>query len=112
MASPALRACRFAGCTFEATNLKAGDLFCLDHFLEKMFASASQAFERCRQGQPIDPQELQKLLDDARVVSQTLIGNPEHSAPAQRDKLLELLLCLSNLQEYVWHHEVRLPVRE
>ena len=93
MASPALRACRFAGCTFEATNLWAGDVLCLDHFLEKIYASALQALERCRQGQPTDPQELQKLLEDARVVSQTLIGDPEHSAPAQRDKLLELLLC-------------------
>ena len=108
MPSPATRSCRLTGCGYEAVNVTGADALCLDHFLEQTFVRASHALEQCQKGQPLDPRALDWLLADARHAAQMLIGEPGLSSPAQLDKLLELLLCLSNLQEYVRHHSVRL----
>ena len=108
MASPAMRLCRLAGCGQSALNLSAGDSLCLDHFLEQTFSRAKRTLELCQQHQQVDAGALEWLLAEARIAAQILVGEQSGGLPAQREKLLELLLCLTNLQEYVRHHSVRL----
>ncbi len=108
MATVAQRVCRITGCSQEALPDLTAELLCLDHFLDQTFARAAQALEFCQQTRPLDSKTLEWLLADAHIATQTLVGEPDGHAPGQREKLLELLLCLSNLQEYVRHHSVSL----
>jgi len=56
----------------------------------------------------MSPGDLEWLLADALAIVKNLeeeVGEPN---PEQRDRMLELLLILANLHEYVAHHSVRL----
>jgi len=108
MATHARQACRITGCSLQALPDLAAESLCLDHFIDQTFARARQALELCQQAQPLDLNTLEWLLADARIATKTLVGERDGHGPAQRERLLELLLCLSNLQEYVRHHSVSL----
>jgi hypothetical protein len=108
MATDAQQGCRITGYGQQALPDLTAESLCLDHFLDQTFARATQALELCQQTQPLDPNALEWLLADAHIVAQTLVGDPDGHEPGQRERLLELLLCLSNLQEYVRHHSVPL----
>ena len=96
------------GCKHHALPHLMAESLCLDHFMDQTFARASQALKLCQQAKPLDLNTLEWLLADARIATQTLVGGPGRHEPRQRERLLELLLCLSNLQEYVRHHSVSL----
>jgi hypothetical protein len=108
MASNAQQACRITGCGHQALPNLTAESLCLDHFMDQTFARATQALELCQQAQPLNPSALEWLLADARIATQALVGEPDGHEPSQRERLLDLLLCLSNLQEYVRHHSVPL----
>lgn len=108
MATNAHQGCRITGCRHQALPDRTAEFLCLDHFLDQTFARASQALELCQQAQPMDSKALEWLLADAHIATQTLVGERDGHEPSQRERLLELLLCLSNLQEYVRHHSVPL----
>ena len=86
----------------------AGEQLCLNHFLDEAFLRTDETLERARHGESLDPHDLEWLLSDALAIVKNLeegAGNPN---PEQRDRMLELLLILANLHEYVAHHSVRL----
>jgi len=68
----------------------------------------TEALERCRQGRPINPKGLEWLLADALAVVKNLEEGACEYAAEQRDRMLELLLILSNLHEYAAHHSIRM----
>ena len=55
----------------------------------------------------MDPGDLEWLLSDALAVVTNLEEGADQPNPEQRDRMLELLLIIANLQEYVAHHSVR-----
>lgn len=61
----------------------------------------------CQTGQALDRHLLDWLLDGAEFAVQSLSQEGFTPSPGQRVKVLELLLGLSNLQEYLRHHSVR-----
>jgi len=66
------------------------------------------ALELCQKSRPLEPRILDWLMADADFVVQSLAQNGRSVCTAlQHDKLLELLLCLTNLQEYLRHHSVQ-----
>lgn len=67
-----------------------------------------QALQGCRGGDAVDPKVLEWLLSDALVIVNNLEEGSEAADPEQRDRMLELLLILANLHEYVAHHSVQL----
>lgn len=81
---------------------------CLDHFLDEAFVRTDQALQGCRAGDAVDPKTLEWLLSDALVIVNNLEEGSEATDPQQRDRMLELLLILANLHEYVAHHSVQL----
>jgi hypothetical protein len=100
--------CRRSGCAKPLPQGLAGEQLCLDHFLDEAFLRTDETLERARQGESMDPHDLEWLLSDALAIVKNLeegAGNPN---PDQRDRMLELLLILANLHEYVAHHSVRL----
>jgi hypothetical protein len=105
-AAPAI--CRRAPCTNSIPTALAAEQLCLDHFLDEAFLRTDQTFDRCRQGRPMNPGDLEWLLADALAIVKNLEEGAALPNPDQRDRMLELLLILANLNEYVAHHSVRL----
>jgi hypothetical protein len=80
---------------------------CLDHFLDDAFIRTEYALEKCHSGYKIDAMGLETLLADAlAIVSNLDEESPEKNA-GQRDRMLELLLLLANVHEYVAHQNMR-----
>lgn len=84
----------------------------MDHYVELAFSRLRGAFEFCHQGRPVDPYALDWLLAQADFAVHALSQNADTQTPGQRGKLLELLLGLANLHEYVRHHSVELKVAD
>ena len=85
----------------------AGDGVCLTHFVEMVVTRADQVRGSCVDSQPVDQEILDWLLGDARHVAQALSSSEPECFSEQ---VLELLLCLANLHDYVRHHSVRIKV--
>jgi len=102
----ALLSCQVTGCQESVPPALARELLCLDHYIEQALARLQGAVELCRQGQPVDPRIVDWLLGDADFAVQSLSQEGGTHTPTQHNKLLELLLCLANLQEYLRHHSV------
>ena len=100
--------CRKAPCANPIPTALAAEQLCLDHFLDEAFLRTDHTFERCRQGRSMNPGDLEWLLADALAIVKNLEEGAAEPNPDQRDRMLELLLILANLNEYVAHHSVRL----
>ncbi|MGB9401977.1 MAG: hypothetical protein WCA98_00450 [Candidatus Acidiferrales bacterium] len=106
MATATPRSCRVGQCDQEVPEALAADSLCLDHFLDQSFVRADLAFEKCIRGETIDSGTLDWLLDDAHATVKALADNAAKNDLAQQSKILELLLCIANLNDYVAHHSV------
>jgi hypothetical protein len=100
--------CRRAPCSNSIPTALAGEHLCLDHFLDEAFVRTDYTLTRCKQGHPLNPKDLEWLLADALAIIQNLEETAANPNPQQRERMLELLLVLANLHEYVAHHSVRL----
>src|SRR5574337_248201 len=107
MVKAPLRGCRVVGCGQGVPTTLTQEWLCLDHYVEQAFARLHAALELCHQCRPLDRRTLDCLLADADFAVQSLSQNGHGHTPAQRDNLLELLLGLTNLQEYMRHHSVQ-----
>jgi len=82
-------------------------MLCFDHFVEQASLRLHAAQSLCQTGQALDRHMMDWLLDGAEFAVQSLSQDGFTISPMQRLKVLELLLGLSNLQEYLRHHSVR-----
>ena len=100
--------CRRPGCANSLSPGLASEQFCLDHFLDEAFLRTDETLERAHRGEELEPRDLEWLLSDALAIVKNLEDGAGDPNPDQRDRMLELLLILANLHEYVAHHSVRL----
>jgi len=107
MAASASVRCLRSGCARAVPLGLAGEQLCLDHFLDEAFLRTNDTLENCRRGLSMDSGSLEWLLSDALAIVKSLEEGAEQPNPEQRDRMLELLLILANLHEYVAHHSVR-----
>jgi len=98
------------GCQQGVPPSLARELLCLDHFVEQTYTRARQALELCHQDQAMDRHTLDWVFVDAQFAVQTLMQDSGEQSATQRAKILELLLCLANIHEYLSHHSVHLPL--
>jgi hypothetical protein len=76
------------------------------HYLDKAFTQVAMALETCRLGRPLEPHTLDWVLSQGDLAVRLL--SSEAAQPAEnRSRLLDLLVCLGNVQEYMRHHSVR-----
>jgi hypothetical protein len=108
MSSPLPPACRRAGCANSIPAALASERICLDHFLDDAFVRTDVTLNRCREGGPMNSGDVEWLLSDALAIVKNLEEKAGDPRPQQRDRMLELLLMLANLHEYVAHHSIRL----
>ena len=99
----ATTSCRKVSCANVIPQSLSGEQLCLDHFLDEAFRRTDQALQRCRAGELIDSKGVEHLLADALAIVNNLDEEPEERSADQRDRMLELLLILANLHEYVAH---------
>ena len=99
--------CRRDACPKTIPKALASEQLCLDHFLDEAFVRTDEALQGCRSGRPVNPKGLEWLLADALAIVKNLEEGAGEPNPEQRDRMLELLLILANLHEYVAHHSVR-----
>lgn len=100
--------CSRSGCVSALPQGLAGERLCLDHFLDEAFLRTDETLERADRGEELDPDDLEWLLSDALAIVKNLEEGAGDPKPDQRDRMLELLLILANLHEYVAHHSLRL----
>jgi hypothetical protein len=100
--------CKRDSCANLIPRALTAEQLCLDHFLDEAFVRTDDALQSCRRGHPVDPRTLEWLLADALAVVKNLEEGAEEPNPDQRERMLELLLILANLHEYVAHHSVRI----
>src|SRR5580700_10428925 len=93
--------CRRASCANPIPPGLTAEQLCLDHFLDEAFVRTDQALQSWNQGAPVDSQSVDWLLADALAVVNSLEAGADDPNPDQRDRMLELLLSLANLHEYV-----------
>lgn len=107
MATATPRGCRVDRCDqMVPAALTAGGV-CLDHFLDASFVRADEALAKCHRGEPIDARTLDWLLEDAHVTLKSLADVAARNDLVQQSRILELILCVANLSEYVAHHAVK-----
>src|ERR1700733_13460182 len=108
MATAAPRSCRIEKCEEQVPPALVAEALCLDHFLDQSFTRADFALDRCHSGDTIDRATLDWLLADAPITLNALPEfSPKHD-PAQENRILELLLFIANLNDYIAHHSVQL----
>jgi hypothetical protein len=73
---------------------------CLAHYLDNAFARVASALEMRRRGKPLDSSTLDWLQEQGDFTVQLLSKGGHEQNVAERSRLLELLLCLANVQEY------------
>lgn len=100
--------CRKSGCLREIPAGLSAEQLCLDHFLEQAFSRTEESLKSCRTGLPLDQRVLEWVLSDALAVVKNLEDSADVPDPEQRDRMLELLLSIANLHEYLAHHSIRL----
>jgi hypothetical protein len=100
--------CKRDSCAKAIPRALNAEQLCLDHFLDEAFLRTDQALQSCRRGHAVDSKTLEWLLADALAVVKNLEEGAEQPNPNQRERMLELLLILANLHEYVAHHSVRI----
>jgi len=108
MSSPAPANCCRSGCARLVPTALANERICLDHFLDDAFVRTDQTLDRCREGRAMNSADVEWLLSDALSIVKNLEEKADNPHPEQRDRMLELLLMLANLHEYVAHHSIRL----
>jgi|SRR6516165_952154 len=108
MDSGVLRTCRRVPCRNSIPIALVGEQLCLDHFLDEAFVRTNDMFDRCREHRPLTSAELEWLLSDALLIVKNLEEGGGKPVPDQRERMLDLLLMLANLHEYVAHHSVHL----
>jgi hypothetical protein len=103
-----LGTCRRAPCARSIPTALASEQLCLDHFLDEALVRTNDIFNRCREHTGITSAELEWLLSDALLIVKNLEEGAGEGVSEQRERMLDLLLMLANLHEYVAHHSVRL----
>lgn len=100
------RACQAAACSSAVPPSLIRYGVCLSHYLDDAFTRVAQTLESCQKGQPLDPETVDWLIEQGDLAVRLLSGSGMANLSEERAKVLELLLCLANVQEYVRHHSV------
>ena len=100
--------CKSQSCLEPVPSALAAERLCLTHFLEHAYQRACEALGCCLQDQPVAAGEVEWLLSQVHYTVLLMVRVPDKFSAKQRDCMLELLLCLANLNEFMRHHSVRL----
>jgi len=101
-----IRTCHIEGCTAEIPGVLEKEGLCLRHYLEKAFRELGRATQDFQLGEEVDYHAMDWLLAQVDFVVDWLAEEDTNLDSDQRSQLLELLLGVANLNEYVRHSTV------
>lgn len=100
--------CRFEACSATVPAVLTAEAICIEHFLDQAYGRASEALGCCLRDQPVSSADVEWLFSQANYSLLRMAQSAEEYPPAQRERILELLLCLANLGEFLRHHSIQL----
>jgi hypothetical protein len=75
----------------------------MSHYVDQAMKQLEDAAKQCREGNPVDAKTLDLLRTHADFAVQMLAGKDEKN-PCNKERLLQFLLGLANLHQYLSHH--------
>lgn len=100
------RNCQFDACCKPVPGVLGQHGVCLDHYLDEAFTQTADALRLCQQGEPLESRTIEWLLAQGDFTVHLLAKSSNMQSLQQRSRVLELLLCLTNVHEYLRHHSV------
>jgi hypothetical protein len=100
------RNCQAPGCTVEVPAVLEIEGFCLNHYLQEAFHKLSVATQDFQNGRDVDYGTMDWLLAQVDFAVETLAQEDASWVADQRSMLVELLLGVANLNEYIRHSTV------
>jgi hypothetical protein len=101
---PLYKTCQVDACTRRAPARLSRQRMCLSHYLDDALTRASNALRLCQAGEPVEPELMEWLAAQGEIAVELLARKDDHQALEMRARVLELLLCLTNVHEYVRNH--------
>jgi hypothetical protein len=95
--------CRTEGCAENVPPRLAPEHLCMSHYVNQAMKRLEDAAAKCREGNPVDMKTLELLRIDANFAVQVLADGQEKDLN-HKERLLQFLLGLANLQQYLSHH--------
>jgi cellobiose-specific phosphotransferase system component IIA len=77
---------------------------CVDHYFEEAIERLEEAVTSCRDGHVVSPEALEKLRTHADFAVNFLSEHSADDSLRQKELLLQFLLGLANLHEYLSHN--------
>jgi hypothetical protein len=96
--------CRISGCTSTVTPALTQESLCLEHYLEGAMHQLETAAALCREGHPIQEEALDQLHMQAEFAVQFLADGAGDDTSSKKEQLLQFLLGLANLHQYLSHN--------
>ena len=100
--------CHSGGCRAEVPYGFSEWNLCLEHYLEYANVKLENAAEDFRGGLGVDGETLDWLLHQVDFVVETIGNDAVTLSEEQRSRLLQLLLGVANLNEYIRHEAATL----
>jgi hypothetical protein len=95
------RTCQIDACSERVPAALRRHGVCLNHYLDEAFTCSTRALQLCQSGQIVEPRTLDWLQAQGEFTVRLLSKDGHSLSVVHRSRLLELLLCLTNIQEYV-----------
>jgi hypothetical protein len=96
--------CCIPGCTSTVTPALTQESLCLEHYLEGAMHQLETAAALCREGRPIQEEALDQLHMQAEFAVQFLSDGAGDDTSSKKEQLLQFLLGLANLHQYLCHN--------
>ncbi len=100
------RTCQAPKCTVEVPFVLKRQGVCLNHYLEGASHRLAAATQEFQSGRDVDDPTMDWLLAQVDFAVEVLAQEDVNWDANQRSKLLELLLGVANLSEYIRHSTV------
>lgn len=91
------------GCLKTVPHSLTVEKVCAPHFVDGAMQHLEMAVAQCRQGHIIQSVELDRLRVQADFAVRRLAGDGEKDGDCERERLLQFLLGLANLHEFLSH---------
>jgi hypothetical protein len=101
--------CHAENCAVEVPGVLDKEGLCLNHYLDEAFRKLAAATEHSHHGEEVDCVTMNWLLAQVDFTVDRLGQEETNWDPDQRSRLLELLLGVANLNEYMRHSTVLVP---
>jgi hypothetical protein len=93
--------CRSQDCQGEVPNAIGDNSLCLQHYVAETTQRLGDARDSFRSGFGVDPEEFEWLLAQVDIVVDMIGDESLDLGDEQRTKILDLLLGIANLNEYI-----------